>query len=91
MASRMHPEQGFRACMGLMSLGKRLGRARLEAACARAVAVKAYSYQNIKNILHNGLDRQPLQSRTVVRSAGYHANVRGAGYYQPNFNFEEAN
>ncbi len=83
MTSRMHPEQGFRACMGLMSLGKRFGKARLEAACARAVAVKAFSYQNVKNILYSGLDRQPLPCRTVVRSAGYHANVRGAGYYQP--------
>jgi hypothetical protein len=77
--------------MGLMSLGKRFGKARLEAACARAVAVKAFSYQNVKNILNSGLDRQPLPCRTVVRSAGYHANVRGAGYYQPNLNYEEAN
>lgn len=91
MSSRLHPEQGFRACMGLMSLGKRYGQARLEAACARAVAVKAFSYGNIKNILKSGRDRQPLPSRTVVLSAGYHANVRGAGYYQPNLNYEEAN
>lgn len=91
MAGRMHPEQGFRACMGLISLGKRFGTSRLEAACARAVEAKAFTYQSIKSILHRGLDRQPLASRTVVRSAGYHANVRGPGYYQPNFNFEEAN
>lgn len=36
-AERPHPEQGFRSCMGILALEKRYGRARLEAACQRAV------------------------------------------------------
>lgn len=88
MASRMHPEQGFRACLGLMRLGQRYGPGRLEAACARALHVSAFSYRSIKSILEKGLDRQPLASKPV-RSAGYHANVRGPGYYQPQL--EEVN
>jgi transposase len=36
LASRPHPEQGYRACLGLLRLGQRYGTERLEAACARA-------------------------------------------------------
>jgi transposase len=32
-----HPEQGFRACLGIVRLLKPYGRARLEAACGRAL------------------------------------------------------
>jgi transposase len=40
---RPHPEQGYRSCLGILRLGKRFGPERLEAACARAVAVEARS------------------------------------------------
>ena len=41
LASRPHPEQGYRSCLGLLRLAKRFGPARLNAACARAVALSA--------------------------------------------------
>ena len=37
LRSRPHPEQGYRACLGIMRLGRRYGDARLEAASARAL------------------------------------------------------
>lgn len=36
LASRPHPEHGYRACLGLLSLTKKYGLQRLEAACQRA-------------------------------------------------------
>ena len=33
MAERPHPEQGYRACLGVIRLGKSFGQDRLEAAC----------------------------------------------------------
>ena len=33
LASRPHPQQGFRSCLGIMRLGKSYGDERLEAAC----------------------------------------------------------
>ena len=38
LTERTHPEQGYRSCLGILRLGKRYGDARLEAACARALA-----------------------------------------------------
>jgi transposase len=83
MASRPHPEQGFRSCLGIMRLGRRYGDARLEAAAARALAVRALSYRSVESILKGGLDGLPLPgSEPVTTTIGDHANVRGAGYYE---------
>ena len=38
LRERPHPEQGFRACVGILRLAKTYGRERLEAACDRALA-----------------------------------------------------
>jgi len=82
MASRPHPEQGFRSCLGIMRLGRRYGDARLEAAAARALAIRALSYRSVESILKGGLDGLPLPGPEPVTTIGDHANVRGAGYYE---------
>ena len=61
LENRPHPEQGYRSCLGVLRLRKRYSPERLEAACARALAFKAYSYKNVESILKNGLDQQPLE------------------------------
>ena len=47
LISRPHPQQGFRACLGLMRLGKEYGDDRLEAACGRALAPGAVGFKSI--------------------------------------------
>jgi transposase len=79
--SRPHPEQGYRACLGLLRLGQARGADRLEAACARAERLGAYSYRTVKNILASGLDRVPLDE-SAPSPLPAHANIRGAAYYQ---------
>jgi hypothetical protein len=81
LASKPHPEQGYRACLGVMRLGKRYSAARLEAACARALAAGAVSYRSVKSMLETGLDQQPLAVQGAVLALDTHANVRGAAYY----------
>jgi len=81
MSDRPHPEQGFRSCLGLIGLGRRYGNDRLEAACTRAVRLRAYRYQSVKSMLMRGLDRQPLPELVPVRPPIEHANIRGADYY----------
>ena len=58
-APAAHPEQGYRACLGLMRLGRRYGAARLEAASARAAALGSYRYRTVTNILNAAQDRLP--------------------------------
>jgi transposase len=82
MASRPHPEQGFRSCLGIMRLGRRYGDDRLEAAAARALAIRGLSYRSVESILKAGLDGLPLPDAEPVTSIGVHANVRGPAYYE---------
>jgi transposase len=84
LENRPHPEQGFRSCLGIIRLGQRYSPQRLEAACARALFIKAHSYKNVESILKKGLDRQPLEGLPPQPSppALYHENLRGKEYYQ---------
>jgi transposase len=83
LASRRHPEQGYRACLGLLRLGKSYGNDRLEAACRRALAIGTNSYKRVKSILKNGMDRQPLpdDAKPVQGVLIKHENIRGPKYY----------
>lgn len=80
MLARCHPQQGFRACLGIMRLAKTHGEDRLEAACARALAVGSLSYRGVKSILTVGLDRDPTPTPVATEPIS-HDNVRGADYY----------
>jgi transposase len=83
MSSRRHPEQGYRACLGILRLGKGCGSERLEAACRRALAINAVGYRSIDSILKHGLDAQPLLETPPPISPITHAHIRGADYYHP--------
>lgn len=81
MERRPHPEQGFRSCLGIIRLGRRYGEGRLEAACARAFFMKAYSYRSVESILKNNLDGRELPER-LNRPSVAHENIRGSNYYK---------
>jgi len=83
LESKPHPEQGYRACLGLMRLGRDYGTARLETACQRALALDICGYRSIHQILKAKLDQQPPPApRPAPRPVTPHANIRGQGYYQ---------
>jgi hypothetical protein len=81
LTSRPHPEHAYRACLGLMGLGRRHGDDRLGAACQRALATRAISYSSVKSILAENLDRLPLPGATPAPAPPDHANLRGADYW----------
>lgn len=82
MDERPHPEQGYRACLGVMRLGRKYGDDRLEAACYRAVSVGSHSYRSVNSILERGLDSQPLPEKPKEASSPIeHDNVRGPDFY----------
>jgi len=80
LESRPHPEQGYRASLGIMRLGSLYGNERVEAACERALAFDLVSFRGVRNILQAGFDRvkkeEPAKTKDVP-----HANLRGRGYY----------
>ena len=83
LQSRPHPEQGYRACLGLMRLGRSYGAERLEAAARRALHLGSHSFRTVKNILAAGADHLPLEEDKPASPVPDHENIRGAGYSLP--------
>ena len=80
LVTRQHPEHGYRACLALLSLAKRFGRARLEAACLIALELGTTRSADVREILANGRD-QAAPSTMSDWVSPVHANVRGPAHY----------
>lgn len=82
LAGKVHPQQGFTSCMGVISLANKYGKERVEAASKRALAIGGTSYTSLKSILANGLDSKPLpEPISPSKQSVIHPNIRGNGYY----------
>ena len=80
LRERAHPEQGFRAAVGIIRLAKSYGGERVEAACGRALAIGARSFTSVNSILKNNLDANrpaPAADGPVIA----HSNIRGPRYF----------
>lgn len=77
---RAHPQQGYRACLGILRLANSYGEARLDTACQRALLLGAHSYRSVASILKRRLDERDAEPTDAAPIA--HHNVRGPGYYQ---------
>ncbi len=78
LRSRPHPEQGFRSCIGILRLAERYDAERLDAACARALALGTRSYSSVATILKNAQDKKAADPE---QPSLFHENIRGSGYY----------
>jgi transposase len=81
LGSRRHPQQSYRACLGVLRMGKDYSNSRLEAACSRALAINAANYRSVSSILKNGLDKQNQTEATQTTLPLTHSDVRGPEYY----------
>ena len=80
LASRPHPEQGFRTCLGILRSYRGIDAARLEAVSARAVELGVLNCKGVVALLA----RKPNDSTAKDGPSGTlfeHANLRGPGYY----------
>jgi len=80
LSSKIHPEQGYRPCLGIIRLADRYGEDRLEAACRRALRYSAVSYKSVKSILQKGLDRVEEDDQPSLPVE--HENIRGQDAYR---------
>jgi len=76
LSSRAHPEQAYRACLGILNLAHRHGQERLEAACLQAIPGQRFSYREVKDLL----DHLPASPETGAIPPD-HDNLRGQTYY----------
>jgi transposase len=80
----VNPEQGYRACLGILRAAERYGAARMNAACDRALQVGIAGgprRKYIEAILKRGLDKQTPSVPEARRAPLEHENVRGGEYY----------
>lgn len=81
LASKAHPEQGYKSCLGILGFAKKVGKERLNNACSRALCYEDHKYSTVKKILDKGLDKEPIQLE-IPCSIPTHENIRGEKYYQ---------
>lgn len=81
LETKPHPEQGYRACLGLLTAARKYGDTRLQAACERALAIGAPTRASVLSILAAGLDQKPLAAEDPEWQLPLHQNVRGPTYY----------
>jgi len=85
LATRPYPEQGYKACLGIINLTRDYEPVRVEAAAERALRFKTCSYRSVKAILSAGLDRPPCNSEQPgLPGLLPHQNIRGQAYYRDN-------
>jgi len=82
MASKAHPQQGFKRCRGVLALARSYPPERLEKACARALHFRTLTYKSVEAILVHKRDQHPLPGEEEQqRSLPLHKNLRGSRYY----------
>jgi len=79
LESKVHAEHGFRMCFGILNLAKSYDGKRMEAACAKAHALGAFSYSSVKSILKKNLDAGEVKQALLPLPS--HENIRGGDYY----------
>lgn len=89
LEERRHPQLAYKSCEGILRLAREYGTDRLEAACRRALAIRAYRYSHVRSMLEHGLEGEALPDEhpSDEHPSGdalpsVHVNLRGAGYYQ---------
>jgi transposase len=76
-----HPEHGYRSCLGLLSLAKRYGPKRVEAACTLALELGVGQYRHVRDILVNGRDLIERAAPAPEWVSPEHDNLRGASHF----------
>lgn len=90
LESKAHPEQGYKACLGVLNLAKRVGPFRITNACKRATEYGVYNYHAVEDILKRRLDQANDSDEiiTLDRNTPTHENLRGKQYYQQSLTFK---
>ena len=80
IAGKRHPEQGFRAAMGVLNLKKIYPEYRIEKAAGIALSFGNLTVKGMKSILSNELDKNHEKEK-AQRKPVLHENIRGLQYY----------
>jgi transposase len=79
LESKQHPEQGYKSCMGILSLAKKYDKSDFIKACNKALLVNCITYSFIDNTLKN--KTYTLSTEEVLTAIPFHNNIRGKENY----------
>ena len=77
LATKAHPEQAYRVCLGLLNLSRDYPAERLDAACGIANREGLIRLKQIKSILLSNRDRLPETLSVQAELPQQHENIRG--------------
>jgi len=77
LATKAHPEQAYRLCLGLLTLSREYPTPRIDAACRIANREGLVRLKQIKSILKSNRDQLPEQLDLTVELPQDHENIRG--------------
>jgi transposase len=81
LESKEHPQQAFKACLGVLNLGKKYKAEDLEKVCKRAIEYNSISFRFIDNSLKNNVHKMEEENPTNLKLP-FHENIRGKDHYK---------
>ncbi len=78
---REHPQQAFRACMGVLNLGKKYDEKAMQLVCKKAIEINTISYRFIANSLKNNTYKIQEDDPGDLKLP-FHDNIRGKDNYK---------
>jgi transposase len=79
--SKEHPQQAFKACMGVLRLGKKYDEEALQKVCKKAMEINSISYRFIDNSLKNNIHKMEEEDPYEMKLP-FHENIRGKENYK---------
>jgi transposase len=79
--SKEHPQQAFKACLGVLNLGKKYKDEDMEKVCKRALAYNTISFRFIDNALKNNIHKMD-EDIAMNLILPLHENIRGRDNYK---------
>lgn len=80
--SKVHEQQAYRACLGLLNLTRQYPAQRINAACAIALAHRLYRLKHVKAILKSNQDKLLSTEEPTPTLPQAHENIRGPNSFQ---------
>ena len=78
---REHPQQAFKACMGVLKLGKKYDNEAMQLVCKKAIEINCISQRFIANSLKNNTYKIEEQDPGDMKLP-FHENIRGKDNYK---------
>jgi len=81
LESKEHPQQAFKACLGVLKLGKKYKAEDLEKVCKKAIEYNSISFRFIDNSLKNNVHKME-EENPINLKLPFHKNIRGKDQYK---------